>query len=127
MPMQLFSSGKTHRTDGQGGVQRRLAEIRLALGGGLVGVSVVRLLNGLEPSSSLTPDLIGAAIGFVIAWLVVLIRDFLNGAALFSFLLMMAAIASSHILTAIAHSSRVTFFMAGGIGTIWVDGELLKA
>ena len=49
-----------------------------------------------------------------------------NGAALFPFMLMMAAVISSEILTAIAHSRRVTFFLAGGIGCIWVGGEMLK-
>ena len=51
---------------------------------------------------------------------------FLNGAALFPFLLMMAGIVSSHALTELEHASPLTFFLAGGIGAIWVGGELLQ-
>jgi presenilin-like A22 family membrane protease len=57
--------------DRQAGLQRHLTELRLALGGGLIGVSVVRILSAFEPSSSLTLDAIGAIVGTVLAWIVV--------------------------------------------------------
>ncbi len=53
------------------------------------------------------------------------ISDFLNGAALFPFLLIMPAVASADVLDVVKESSGVTFFLSGGIGAIWVVGELL--
>ena len=64
-------SSVPRRRGRQAGLQRHLTELRLALGGGLIGVSVVRILSGFEPSSSLTLDAIGAMVGTVLAWIVV--------------------------------------------------------
>ncbi len=54
------------------------------------------------------------------------IVDFLNGGALFTFLVMMAAVFSSSVLRAVEESSRGTLFLAGGVGAVWMFAELRK-
>jgi hypothetical protein len=56
-----------------------------------------------------------------------IIVDFLNGGTLFPFLVMMSAVFSSSVLQAVETSSRGTFFLAGGVGVVWVLAELKKA
>jgi succinate-acetate transporter protein len=55
-----------------------------------------------------------------------IVADFLNGAILFTFLLMIATVMSSRVLTAIESSSHLTFFLSGGIGAFWIISELRK-
>ena len=55
------------------------------------------------------------------------IMDFMNGGVLFPFIVMMMAVFSSSVLRAVEDSSRGTFFLAGGIGFVWVLSELRKA
>ncbi len=61
---------------GQARLRHRLAEVRMALGGALVGVGVVELgvaivtLAGTAAPNRAVVDTIGAVIGFLGAWLV---------------------------------------------------------
>jgi hypothetical protein len=53
------------------------------------------------------------------------VRDFLNAASLAPFFLLSLGVFSSWVLGELVRSGKITLFLAGGIGTLYVLKELL--